>query len=162
MALVMATAFVTAPFCKWNRVAGLLMCYVSNPLTGLPIFWACYKTGTCFVGGDVTFAHLRELVTPTAERPFWDQFKELCVDLSWPMLIGTLIVCTVSALLTYPFVFWLVSAYQRRGGAGGTSLEPTANLTSSAAAEPAPASIPLPRIETAAPAEDRCEAVISA
>jgi uncharacterized protein (DUF2062 family) len=130
MALVMATAFLMSPFCRWNRVAGLLMCYVSNPLTGVPILWTCYKVGSLFVGGDITFARLKELVTPSAEKPVWDVLKEICFDLGWPMLIGTLIVCTIAAVLTYPAVYWLVKTYQaRRLSDRNLPTDPTAHVS---------------------------------
>lgn len=165
MALVMTTAFLTAPFFRWNRVAGLIMCYVSNPVTGLPILWACYKTGTCFVGGDVSFDQLRDLVTPTAERPFLDQVHELWVDLGWPMLIGTFVVCTLCAILTYPSVYWLVKAYQTRRAVNnsGSPTEPTAtvsNVTTAPtdAGEPPHESKPVLRTEVL-PSERRVTAV---
>ena len=158
MALVMATAFVMSPFCRWNRVAGLLMCYVSNPLTGVPILWTCYKVGTVFVGGDITFARLRELVTPTPDRPVWDALKEICIDLGWPMLIGTLIVSTIAAVLTYPSVYWLVKAYQsRRAADRNLPTDPTAHVSNAheIPLEPQPVS------RSVDPTVDRHAAVVS-
>lgn len=114
MAMVMVFAFLTAPFFRWNRVAGLLMVYVSNPLTMIPIFWLSYKVGTLFVGGSLTYEELKSLVTPLADRSASEHFRQLWIDLGWPIMVGSFVVCTVSALLTYPAILWLVNAYRRK------------------------------------------------
>lgn len=115
MAIVMLTAFVTAPLFRFNRIAALVMVYVSNPLTAAPLAWAWYKVGTLFITGDLSYSELRQIMTPSADYGVLDMVYRLGVEIGWPMLIGSAIVATVSAVVTYPCVFWLVQFVQRRG-----------------------------------------------
>lgn len=149
MALVMLVAFLTAPFFRWNRLAAILMTYVSNPITAIPIFWISYQVGRLFVGGDVTFEDLKRIVTPTTETSFWEQFKQFCYLLGKPFLIGNLVFATVSAVATYPAVLWFLRKFRDpmmsfgpAAGSGEPSERP--NDASPAPAEPHLASGTLP------------------
>jgi uncharacterized protein len=121
MVLVLVTAAVTAPFFTFNRTAGLVMVYVTNPLTMIPIHWGCYKVGTLFVAGNMSYDRVRQLFAPENSQGFWHSAGLVAVEIGWPLLVGTLLVGTVLALLTYPAVLWLVRKYQERPtGLGGT------------------------------------------
>lgn len=48
MLLVLLLAVATRRWFRFNKVAALLMVYVSNPLTVVPIYWFSYKVGTIY------------------------------------------------------------------------------------------------------------------
>ena len=56
-------------------------------------------------------------------------YKEIVSHIE-KMLIGTLIVSTIAAVLTYPSVYWLVKAYQsRRAADRNLPTDPTAHVS---------------------------------
>ena len=55
MGLVLIFAFLVRPLFSFNKVAAVLTVYISNPFTVAPIYWGCYKLGTVFVEGNVTY-----------------------------------------------------------------------------------------------------------
>jgi uncharacterized protein (DUF2062 family) len=106
MALVMLFALLTAPLFKFNRVAAILTVYISNPLTMIPMYWFNYRVGTLFVAGDVD----REAFNQVRD---WGTLLELLVEVGWPLVVGSLVVASVGALVTYPLIRWLLHAIRQ-------------------------------------------------
>ena len=105
MILVMLVAFLTRPFLHFNRAAALVMVYVSNPVTMVPLYWFNYKIGTLFFVDSALswqyFSQMRELT--------WvDTVIRIFVEIGAPLIAGSLIVATVSGILAYPFIRWLL------------------------------------------------------
>ena len=114
MILVLTFAFLMRPFFKFNKVAGVLTVYVTNPLTVVPIYWACYKIGTYFVAGHVTYEKFSGILEYKGYEEWSRTVRSLVFDVGAPLLVGCLLVATVSALLTYPTMIWLIRQVRRR------------------------------------------------
>ncbi len=108
MLLVVAVAFLAKPFFRFNQFAALVGVYVSNPVTTVPMYWAMYKTGAWLFPGNVTYDRFEEVLTYKSFAGWWNTVWTLFVDIGAPLLVGSLILATVFALLTYPAMRWLL------------------------------------------------------
>ena len=115
MILVMVTAWLTKPLFRFNRVAGLITVYISNPITVAPIYFFLYWVGT-FFGGDLTLEHFSEILNVEhyegnwLERT-WALLSTLFVEIGWPLVIGACIVAPIGGIVTYPSMLWLLQKY---------------------------------------------------
>lgn len=98
---------------RFNRAAGVLATYISNPLTGIPLAYLNYRVGILFCESTLTAKEFVTLVT----SDWWHNWRMiigvLFSELGLPYLVGSLVVATISALLTYPGVIWLVRAFHK-------------------------------------------------
>jgi uncharacterized protein (DUF2062 family) len=125
MLLVVAVYYLCLPFFRFNVKAGLVAVYISNPLTMVPLYWFDYRVGQLLFGGEVTREQFAQILEYNGFGEWWATVLTLFVDLGWTMLVGSLIVGTVGALLTYPEMIYLLHLF--RGGRGETSVSaPTA------------------------------------
>lgn len=114
-ALILLVAAITRPFFKFNIVAAVVAGQVTNPITNIPIYWCEYVVGTWFVqSGDVTFDRFAELFRDQTWNQWWIDVKLLAVDIGKPLLVGSAIVATLSALVTYPLIKRLVHRMKQR------------------------------------------------
>ena len=114
MILVMITAFLTKPFLHFNRIAALITVYISNPVTMVPIYYMNYKVGTVFYHGDYTIEDFRKILQYEDFSGWWRTIVELFVGIGVPLVIGTFIVATLCAAVTYPTMRWLLKKFHRR------------------------------------------------
>jgi len=112
MVLILLVALVARPLFRFNQVAGLIAVYISNPLTIIPIYWCDYKIGTLFFGGTVTRADFAAILQYEGLAQWWQTLVALFVDVGAPLVVGSLIVGTVVALLTYPATRWLLLTFR--------------------------------------------------
>ena len=112
MALVLITAGLTGWLFRFNRVAAIIMVYISNPVTSPPLYWLSYKVGTLFVEGDATYEQLVSALVPQTPQSWWNAILDLCVSIGWPLVVGSLVVATISGIVTYPVMLWLVRRFQ--------------------------------------------------
>jgi len=108
MGLVLVFAFLVRPLFSFNKVAAVLTVYVSNPFTVAPIYWGCYRLGTIFVEGHVTYEDFATIVEYHNFREWWDTATTLFVDVGTPLLVGSLIVAVLTSVPTYPIMLWLI------------------------------------------------------
>ncbi|MCA8989511.1 MAG: DUF2062 domain-containing protein [Planctomycetaceae bacterium] len=114
MLLVLMCAWICKPFFRFNRLAGLVAVYISNPVTTLPIYWFNYWVGTFFVAGNVTREALAEALEYHGWREWGLSLTQLLFDFGWPLVIGSLLMGIVCALPTYPVVKWLAASVQHK------------------------------------------------
>lgn len=108
MIIVLTIAFLVRPLFRFNRVAAVLTVYITNPLTIIPIYWFNYQVGTWFVHSDVTYEDFVAIVEFDSHHKWSERALSLVADLGAPLLIGSLVVATISSLLTYPAMRWLI------------------------------------------------------
>ena len=113
MALVMIFVFFTRPFFRFNVMAAIVMVYISNPLTMIPLYWFYYKVGTLFIEGSVTREHLTQTIKSDGAPDSWDAVLTLLTDLGWPLMLGSVIVATIFSVITYPSMLALVYWFRR-------------------------------------------------
>jgi uncharacterized protein len=106
--------------CRANRLAGLLMVYISNPLTMVPIYWVDYQVGRWLLGqpsiSHEDFAAIFEVAGPNLLSRL-GSFVERLGAFSWevagPLFVGGVLVGAVCALPSYTVTLW---ALRRRSG----------------------------------------------
>jgi hypothetical protein len=119
MVLVVHTIF------RANRLAGILMVYLSNPLTLIPIYWLDYVVGSVILGRQLytyeAFTERARVVHELVDRwEFWEvtrQFVEVSGDLAGPTLLGGCVVGTVLAVPCYFLTRAGVRAHRARRAA---------------------------------------------
>ena len=113
--IVLTLALLTQRLFYFNKPAALLMVYVSNPLTILPIYWADYKIGTLFYEGDLTRDTLADVLKYESFSQWWDALVTLFVEIGRPMLMGSLMLGSLCGVATY-FISrsWLKTHQQGR------------------------------------------------
>ena len=135
MLIVVVVAALTARVFQFNRLAALLTVYVSNPITTVPIYYFNYKIGTLFVGGDLTRGDFERILRYDGLAKWWGAVLELIVEVGTPLLIGSLLVATICAAVSYPAMRLAVQAVRRRSGEDGDrGSSPSTGRSGSAAA----------------------------
>ena len=126
MMVILAIAAVTRPLFHFNRVAGLIAVYISNPLTMLPMYAAFYYVGTLLVEAPMTPDEFLAQFEAALEQGWLDPLRFIFAEVAWPMLAGSLLIATVAAVPTYPIVKQLVIAKRRllAGAETETETEP--------------------------------------
>ncbi len=121
MIIILAVAACTRPFFHFNRLAGLITVYVSNPLTMLPLYAAFYYAGTMVVEAPLTLTEFQQQFEQTLHMGWLDPLQFIFVEVGWPMVVGSLVLATATALPTYPLVKRLVIARRNRTATGQAS-----------------------------------------
>lgn len=130
-----------------NVIASLPLAWITNPFTIVPVYYATYKLGVVFTGGDLTYADMKALWATIGEMGLVDGVIEgtkMLLDIMWPMVVGGAIVGVVNGAAFYFIVRRLVTGYQAR------------SIVKSRGTAPAPApvdSAPVDPVE-AAPVDD--------
>lgn len=105
-----------------NRLAGIVMVYISNPLTLVPIYWGDYWLGSVLMGQEtVTRAafeeDLNQILRLFNEQGAWDSLRyaiDAKLKIFVPMMVGGSVLGAVLAAPAYPLTLRVVRAHQRR------------------------------------------------
>ena len=117
MMVVLAIAAIPQRLFHFNRLAGVITVYVSNPLTIVPLYAAFYYVGSLMVDAPMSPAEFQERFEQTLNQGWQGWFAPLqfiFAEVAWPMIAGSLLLATVCSLPTYPIVKRLVEV-KRRG-----------------------------------------------
>jgi len=114
--VLLATSAVRA-----NKVAGLPMPWITNPVTILPIFSLNYVVGHALVGGPGPQQFIKRLTTlmeqaAAHDLPWLDWLKgwwHLMIDMAAPLWVGSLIVGVAAGLVAYGIMYYLITVYRR-------------------------------------------------
>ncbi|MEZ6057526.1 MAG: DUF2062 domain-containing protein [Planctomycetaceae bacterium] len=112
MLVVAVVALLTRRWFHFNRVAALIMVYVSNPLTVLPIYWFNFKVGTLWFPSHVSHDQFAALLKYQGFSQWWSSLSGLFVDVGTPLIVGSLVVATLSALPCYPLMLWAFKRFR--------------------------------------------------
>ena len=111
MILVMIFAFLMRPIFGFNRMAALIGVYISNPLTLVLIYWLDYKVGTLFIPGNVSREDFARILHYDGFEGWWTALTELFLVVGAPLVVGSLLLATVSSIVTYPTLRWLLRSH---------------------------------------------------
>jgi len=136
MLIVVCVAFLTRPFFKFNQVASLITVYISNPLTIVPIYWFDYKIGTYYVGGSMTQKDFARILEFEGFSGWWETVKQLLLEVGSPLIIGSLIVATFFALMTYPIMLRLLMHFRKQKPTDSPDDQETQTVLPTQAADP--------------------------
>jgi hypothetical protein len=115
--VIVAAAVCTA--LRANRLAGIVMVFISNPLTMVPIYWADYWLGAKLIGAAMIskedFAAIWRRITD-AGMIGWvrEAFVVLTGEIFLPMMLGGTLIGLALAVPLYPITFRAVTARRRR------------------------------------------------
>ncbi len=112
MILVGLMALATHKLFHFNRVAALIMVYVSNPLTVVPIYWLNYKVGTLWFPAHVTREEFEALLDYQSFSEWVETITALFIHIGLPLIIGSLVVATICAPPTYAVMYWMVQRFK--------------------------------------------------
>ncbi|QDT63674.1 DUF2062 domain-containing protein [Calycomorphotria hydatis] len=105
--------YACKPFFHFNCRAALVAVYVSNPVTSVPIYWFNYCVGCLFVGGDLTREEFAAALTYSNFSEWWATIVGLFIKIGGPLVLGSLVVATITGVATYPATLYLI--YWLRG-----------------------------------------------
>lgn len=101
----MPIVFVLCSLARGNRVAGLAMTWISNPVTTLPMYYGYYRLGLLFTGGEEARYEDLEAILDSGgdeDRDLWSAVVELIEALGWPLWLGSLVIAVVVTAPVYP------------------------------------------------------------
>lgn len=118
-----------AALLRANKVSGLPVVWITNPVTVVPIYYACWRVGAFLLGTDDDPERGRRIIRElqgaetgwTWERliewEFWAQLATTMWELGAELWLGGVLVGIVLGAMAYPLTLWGVRAYRRaRGG----------------------------------------------
>ncbi len=86
-----------------NRLAGIAMCWISNPITFVPMYYGYYLLGLVILGRDgKSYGQIEKEVSMTADLGNWELIKYFFDVFGAPLWIGSLVIATVLAVPCYP------------------------------------------------------------
>jgi uncharacterized protein (DUF2062 family) len=115
----MLIAVVIGTFIKANRIIAALLCWLSNPVTILPMYYAYYWLGGKILGIELwTFGNfserLNQLIATKEQLGYLTALKQLGFETALPLWVGSLIIATVLTLPIYPLTLYALHRHRRR------------------------------------------------
>lgn len=109
---IIAIVLTALAFRKFNRIAALLGCTVSNPLTTPFIYWAYYRLGQRLTGLRLR----REIADVPDSDTVWTMLRNFSAYRNTLLAMGTaaFLVALVSAIVVYLVSKPLIARYQHR------------------------------------------------
>jgi len=103
-----------------NKVVGLPLVWISNPVTIVPIYLPNYLLGRWILGSESKDINWRSAFT--AVRGNWleqlvariQNWWELTIDVFWPLWLGSLLIGLALGAGCYVGVYYLVLLYRKR------------------------------------------------
>jgi uncharacterized protein (DUF2062 family) len=108
MVLLLLLAVLVRPVFRFNKVAGLIAVYITNPLTVVPIYWFNYKIGTLCFASTISKEEFAAIFQYDGLREWWTSMTRLFVDVGVPLMVGSLVVAAICSLATYPLMLRLL------------------------------------------------------
>ncbi len=101
-----------------NKVVGLPLVWISNPATAVPIYYPCYRLGHTILGGEsVTRDWWRELAQgPISKAQSVEFYWSRLMQVIEPLVVGSLIVASVLAVVSYAMTYHLIVKFRRLRG----------------------------------------------
>lgn len=114
---------------RGNKVSGLPVVWLTNPVTVVPIYWSCWRIGAFLLGTDADPERGQEIIDRLAgaersltlsrmlEGAFWGEIFGTMWELGAELWLGGVLVGVVLGAIFYPITIVSVNAYRRaRGG----------------------------------------------
>lgn len=116
---------VVATILRANKVSGIPPIWLTNPITVLPVYWACWRIGAFVLGTDDDPDRGRRVLERLAgaeatwswgrlfEGSFWVELGATLWALGAELWLGGLMVGVLLGAIAYPLTRWGVGAYRR-------------------------------------------------
>ena len=100
-----------------NKVAGLPMPWITNPVTIVPMFSLNYYVGWLLVGGPDLKGFETQLVDLMSLNLGWIDWVKgwwhLMIDMAAPLWVGSVLCGLVAGVIGYGVMFYLITVYRR-------------------------------------------------
>jgi uncharacterized protein (DUF2062 family) len=101
-----------------NRIIALILCWISNPLTFLPMYYGYYYLGAKILGRDLwifsSFSRkMEEFLEAKQDLGYMGTIELFGSEFIWPLWVGSLILALVAAIPCYPAVLYAVRRQRR-------------------------------------------------
>lgn len=115
----MALAVIIGTLIRANRIIAVVLCWISNPVTLIPLYYGNYWLGGKILGIDLwTFGNfstrLHDLMLTRERLGYIASLKQLGFETALPLWVGSLIIATMAAILAYPVVLFLLMQRRKR------------------------------------------------
>lgn len=139
-----------ATLLRANKVAGVPITFIANPLSALPLYGACWWVGNLLLHGgegESSWELVRARLTAEMESPesvydqllssdFWSRMGSLMAELGAELWLGSLVLGVAFGLPAYALVLWGVGEYRRRT-LEAVNVEPASGETNDRSLPPA-------------------------
>jgi len=115
-----------------NKVSGIPILFISNPVTAVPLYWFCWWVGALVMHGGVPqeLMDREELASSLGQGAaassdwssqiltldFWKALGSTLASMGAELWVGSLILGVLAGLLAYPFTVFSVRVYRRARG----------------------------------------------
>ena len=112
----MVLAIALAPLFRCSRLSALVMCYVTNPFTLVPLYTFTYRVGAWLTGQAPLRGHMR-LLKEAVQSGSWDTAVGKVLEDGWRLMgllwVGGIAVGLVGAAITYPVLVRFVVGHRQ-------------------------------------------------
>jgi uncharacterized protein (DUF2062 family) len=117
----MITVAVIGTFIKANRIIAIILCWISNPITFIPMYYGYYWVGGKVLAVELwTFSNFSEkmngVLAARESLGYVEAFKQLGSETLLPLFVGSLILATVFSIPLYPITMSALIKYRKRNG----------------------------------------------
>ena len=113
----MLLVLLAASAVRANKVAGLPMPWITNPVTIVPMFSLNYYVGWLLVGGPDLAGFERRLRGLMSLQLGWlgwvKGWWHLMIDMAAPLWVGSVICGLLAGAVAYAVMFYLITVYRR-------------------------------------------------
>lgn len=129
MGFQMALFVATATVFRANKLSGLPIVWITNPLTAVPLYFMCWRVGALVLGSDADPERGERIIerlmgsdtgwewSRLFEGAFWQEVGTTFWALGAELWVGGLVVGAALGAIAYPLTLWGVRAYRRARGA---------------------------------------------
>ena len=112
----MLLAFAAATVLRCSRFAAILLSYITNPFTVVPIYLFTYRAGAWLMGQRPSMGQMRQVLTHF-EQDGWSaallKLLQFGSQIITPLWVGGVAVGVVASLIAYPVVLRLVEGHRQ-------------------------------------------------
>lgn len=119
----MALSVFIAWLLRANKLVGVPLVWLSNPLTVFPIYYPCYLLGCKLLGAPAVSDDWQRLeanwqqLQATGTVTMWNKVQfwwESTVDMIWPLSLGCMVVGLTAGVLSYYVSLFAIRSYRLR------------------------------------------------
>ena len=128
MGFHMILALAAATLLRANKALAMMLVWLSNPFTILPIYWPCYLLGRFLIGrlhhASVQPGQIRELlgnlfsfpkmITCLYSADFWKELAIVFGKIGLEVTVGGFVIGTLAAIIGYFTTRWIVTSHRAK------------------------------------------------
>jgi len=98
-----------------NRIIAVILCWISNPVTFLPMYYGYYCLGTRLIGEETgTFEKFSQLFKGGEDQGFFATLAVVMNNFGVPLWTGSLLVALVVSIPTYPLTKIMLNRHRAK------------------------------------------------